>query len=107
MGFLRNEAGMKVFEVTMRERPLRPAEGAEDFAGQAAFAFAEDVFETIEHIVAILVAATGNEAVTVEPVQCVRRGRFGDRFVLDFGDEELEEDGPVRADELKYFLPAH
>ena len=101
MGVLRNEAGMKVFEVTMRERLLRPAEGAEDFARQAAFAFAEDVFEAVEHVVAIFIAAAADEALSIKVVQCAQRGRFGDRFVLDFRNEKLEEDRPVCAEEVE------
>src|SRR5208282_5704429 len=92
---------MKAFKVLARERPLRPAEGAEDLAREAAFAFAEDVFETVEHVVAVFVAAAADEALAVEAVQCARRGRLGDRFVLDFRDEELEEDWPVCAEELE------
>src|ERR1017187_9410932 len=101
MGGLWDETCMKAFQVLTRGWPLRPAEGAEDFTRQAAFTLAEDAFEAVEHIFAIFVAAAGDKAVAVEVVQCARCRRFGDRFVLYHGNEKLEEDRPVRAEEME------
>ncbi len=101
MGLLGNETDVQGFEVATGEGARSPADGAEDFAGQTAFAFVKDVFETGEHVVAILVAAADDEALAIELIECALRGRFGNRFVLDFRDEKLEQDRPVRSEELE------
>src|SRR6266404_2982384 len=106
MRVFRDETSMESFEILTRESSLRPAKAAEDFTSQAAFAFAEDFFEAVEHVVAILVAAAADEALMVEAAQVARLGRFREGFALDFGEEELEENRPVRSEELKDLFSA-